>query len=78
MLKRSLIIGAISLGFLLTACNPKHSDIVLSKYDTGNVKMGEFEKEYAKSAGSVEKAKRNKEREYKDFLKLYTDYNALV
>ncbi len=74
MLKRSLIIGAISLGFLLTACNPKHSDIVLSKYDTGNVKMGEFEKEYAKSAGSVEKAKQDSISKYKDFLKLYTDY----
>jgi peptidyl-prolyl cis-trans isomerase SurA len=74
MLKRSLIIGAISLGFLLTACNPKHSDIVLSKYDTGKVKMGEFEKEYAKSAGSVEKAKQDSISKYKDFLKLYTDY----
>jgi hypothetical protein len=78
MLKRSLIIGAISLGFLLTACNPKHSDIVLSKYDTGNVKMGEFEKEYAKSAGSVEKAKQDSISKYKDFLKLLKLFNALV
>jgi peptidyl-prolyl cis-trans isomerase SurA len=68
------MLGAISLGILLTACNPKHSDIVLSKYDTGKVKMGEFENEYAKSAGSVEKAKKDSINKYKDFLKLYTDY----
>ncbi len=70
------IIAAVLFGaFLLGGCSAvKHSEIVLAKYDVGDVKMGEFEKKYAESVGGIEKAKKDSIENYKKYLKLYTDY----
>ncbi len=75
MVKRNLAVAIFSFAFLFGGCSAvKHSDIVLSKYDVGDVKMGEFEKKYAESVGGVEKAKQDSIENYKKYLKLYTDY----
>ncbi len=74
MFKNLLKTGVILSVLMSVLTVAQHKDIVLSKYDVGKVTMGEFEKEYAKSVGGVEKAKKDSLSQYKDFLKLYTDY----
>ena len=74
MVKNLFKIGFVLSFIFVSSGIAQHKDIVLSKYDVGKVTMGEFEKEYAKSVGSVEKAKKDSINKYKDFLKLYTDY----
>jgi peptidyl-prolyl cis-trans isomerase SurA len=75
MLKKGSALLVLFLAILLGGCSAvNHSDIVLSKYDVGKVKMGEFEKKYAESVGGVEKAKQDSIDNYKKYLKLYTDY----
>ncbi len=74
MLKNLLKIGVVLSVMLSVTSNAQHKDIILSKYDVGKVTMGEFEKEYVKSVGSLKKAKKDSLKNYKDFLKLYTDY----
>ncbi len=74
MVKALFKIGFILSLLFVSSGLAQHKDIVLSKYDVGKVTMGEFEKEYAKSVGGIEKAKKDSIKNYKDFLKLYTDY----
>ncbi len=74
MVKVLFKIGFILSLLFVSSGFAQHKDIVLSKYDVGKVTMGEFEKEYAKSVGGIEKAKKDSIKNYRDFLKLYTDY----
>jgi peptidyl-prolyl cis-trans isomerase SurA len=72
MLLRTMSILALIFSFVFISCSPKHSDILLSKFGDREIKMGEFEKVYAKNAGSYEQAKKDSLSKLSSFLDLYT------
>ena len=74
MYKKLILLSSFVIVFLLISCSPKHSEIILSKYDDNAVTMGEFEKQYEKNAGSLEAAKKDSLSKYKNFLELYTNF----
>ena len=74
MYKKLIILFSFILSFLIISCSPKHSEIILSKYDDHAITMGEFEKQYEKNAGSMEAAKKDSLSKYKNFLDLYTNF----
>ncbi|MEE9429721.1 MAG: peptidylprolyl isomerase, partial [Melioribacteraceae bacterium] len=73
MFKKLIIIVGL-LTVLLMSCSPKHSEILVAKYDNDQIKMSEFEKAYTKNVGSLEEAKNDSIHKLKDFLELYTVY----
>ncbi len=74
MYKKLIILFSFVLSFLIISCSPKHSEIILSKYDDHDISMGEFEKQYEKNAGSIDAAKKDSLSKYKNFLDLYTNF----
>ncbi len=74
MYKKLIILFSFVLSFLIISCSPKHSEIILSKYDDNAVTMGEFEKQYEKNVGNLEAAKKDSISKYKNFLDLYTNF----
>ncbi len=74
MYKKLIILFSFVLSFLIISCSPKHSEIILSKYDDNAVTMGEFEKQYEKNIGNLEAAKKDSISKYKNFLNLYTNF----
>jgi len=78
MRKKLLIFSLLSLVFYFSACSPKPSEVLLAKYDGGNVSVGEFEKAYAKNVGSIEKAKKDSLDQYQKFLDLYVNFKLKV
>ena len=74
MYKKLIILFSFILSFLIISCSPKHSEIILSKYDDNAVTMGEFEKQYEKNVGNLEAAKNDSLSKYKNFLDLYTNF----
>lgn len=78
MQKKILITIGLFAGLIFYSCAPQHSQIILSKFDHQNVKMGEFEKAYLKNAeGNVEADKDSLDK-LKDYLKLYTQFRMKV
>ncbi len=69
----SLIVSVVVLS-LFYSCTPEHSKIIVAKYDDSNITMGEFEKEYAKNVGSLEKAEKDSLSDYKKFLDLLVNF----
>ena len=78
MQKRFLIFSLFSLALLFSACSPKHGEILLAKYDKGNVTVGEFEKAYAKNSGGVDAAKDDSLEQYQKFLDLYVNFKLKI
>ncbi|HZW40488.1 MAG TPA: peptidylprolyl isomerase [Ignavibacteriaceae bacterium] len=74
MFFRAVTLFSICLAFLLTSCAPKHSEIVLAKYNSEEVKMKEFEDVYSKNAGGYEQAKDDSLDKLKNFLDLYVNF----
>jgi len=74
MLLRTMSILTLVFSFIFVSCSPKHSEIVLSKFGDREIKMEEFEKVYAKNAGSLEQAKKDSLSKLKSFLDLYTNF----
>lgn len=69
-----IYVAAFSAVFVLSACSPKHSEIVVAQFEGDKITMGEFEKAYSKSAGGFEAAKDDSLSQYSDFLDLYVNY----
>lgn len=68
-------------GFILTfltllfiSCSPEHSKIVIAEYGDKEFTLGEFEKAYAKNAGSYEAAAKDSFQNYKNFADLYLNF----
>ncbi|MFA6597742.1 MAG: peptidylprolyl isomerase [Ignavibacteriaceae bacterium] len=78
MQKRLLIFSLFSIALLFSACSPKQGEIVLAKYDKGNVTLGEFEKAYAKNSGGVDAAKKDSLEQYQKFLDLYVNFKLKI
>jgi peptidyl-prolyl cis-trans isomerase SurA len=74
MFRRVIIPLIILVSLILSSCAPKHSDIVVAKFDDEQIKMNEFEKMYEKNAGSYEKAKEDSISQLKNFLDLYVNF----
>ena len=74
MLRRTMSVLTLILSFIFVSCSPKHSDIILSKFGNTEIKMGDFEKLYAKNAGSFEQAKKDSLSKLRNFLDLYTNF----
>ncbi|HSD64976.1 MAG TPA: peptidylprolyl isomerase [Ignavibacteriaceae bacterium] len=74
MFRRVIIPLIILVSLVLSSCAPKHSDIVVAKFDEEQIKMNEFEKMYEKNAGSYEKAKADSISQLKNFLDLYVNF----
>lgn len=62
------------LTFLLIACSPEHSKIVIAEYDDSKITMDEFENAYAKNVGNYEKAAEDSFSNYKNFADLYVNF----
>lgn len=69
-----IYLAVFSTAFLLSACSPKHSEIVVAEFEGDNITMGEFEKAYSKSAGGFDAAKDDSLSQYVSFLDLYVNY----
>jgi peptidyl-prolyl cis-trans isomerase SurA len=74
MFRRVIIPLIILVTLILSSCAPKHSDIVVAKFDDEQIKMNEFEKMYEKNAGSLERAKQDSISQLKNFLDLYVNF----
>ena len=71
---RMIVVLSVVLVFILNSCAPEHSEIVLAKFGDNKIKMGEFEKAYAKNAGGYEIAKTDSIEKLKNFLDLYINF----
>ncbi len=74
MFRRVIIPLIILVSLIISSCAPKHSDIVVAKFDDEQIKMNEFEKMYEKNAGSLERAKQDSLSQLKNFLDLYVNF----
>ncbi|MBI1936942.1 MAG: peptidylprolyl isomerase [Ignavibacteriales bacterium] len=74
MLNKRIIYLCLPLIALLSYCTPEHSKIIVAEYGDYKIFMDEFEKAYAKNAGSLEKAKKDSLQNYENFLDLYVNY----
>jgi len=71
---RLLSIVAASMLFVLNACSPQQSEILVAEFQDIPVTLNEFESAYAKNAGGVDEAKDDSLSQYKNFLDLYVNY----
>ena len=78
MRNRLVIFSLFSVILLLSACSPKHGEIILAKFDKGNITLGEFEKAYAKNSGRLESAKNDSLDQYQKFLDLYLNFQLKI
>ncbi len=74
MFRRFIIPFIVLASLIFSSCAPKHSDIVVAKFDDEQIKMNEFEKMYEKNVGSNEKAKEDSLSQLKNFLDLYVNF----
>lgn len=75
MLKKVWYLFAVIVGgIMLQSCSPEHSEIVVAEYGDKAIKMGEFERVYAKNAGGEANAKDDSLSQFKSFLDLYVRY----
>jgi len=74
MYLRVSVFVAAFLTFLLIACSPEHSKIVVAEYNDSQLTLGEFEKAYAKNTGSYEAAADDSFDNYKNFADLYVNF----
>jgi peptidyl-prolyl cis-trans isomerase SurA len=58
----------------LVSCSAEHSKIVVAEYGDNKIYLDQFEKAYAQSAGSLEKAKKDSTKELDNFIDLYLNY----
>jgi len=78
MQKRFLIISLFFMAILFSACSTKQGEILLAKYEKGNVTIGEFEKAYAKNSGGFDAAKDDSLEQYQKFLDLYVNFKLKI
>lgn len=78
MRKSLFVFSLISAVLFLSSCTPKHGEILLAKYDKGNVTMSEFEKAYSKNSGGLEAAKDDSLEQYQKFLDLYVNFKLKI
>lgn len=71
---RLLLAFTSVLLLLLSACSPKHSEIVVADYGKYNITLNDFEEAYAKNVGGIEEAKADSINDYKNFLDLYVNF----
>ena len=71
---RLLLAFTSVLLLLLSACSPKHSEIVVANYGKYNITLNDFEEAYAKNVGGIEEAKADSINDYKNFLDLYVNF----
>lgn len=74
MLLRISFFFSFILMFLISACTPKHSEIVLAEFGDNQIKMDEFERAYAKNAGGIQVASNDSVSQYEKFLNLYVNF----
>jgi peptidyl-prolyl cis-trans isomerase SurA len=74
MFFKRLLMVVSSFLFILSACTPEHSKIVVAEFDDIPVTMGEFENAYSKNLGGPEAVKNDSIEALKKFLDLYVDY----
>ncbi len=67
-----LFIGIIAL--LLMSCSSKTSEIILAEFGNQEITLPEFEKAYAKNAGSYENAAADSMKNLEKFLDLYVNF----
>ena len=78
MRKSLFVFSLISAVLFLSSCTPKHGEILLAKYDKGNVTIGEFEKAYSKNSGGLEAAKDDSLEQYQKFFQLVYDIESFL
>lgn len=78
MRKFLLIFSLFSVVIFFSACSPKHGEILLAKFDKGNITLGEFEKAYAKNSGGLDAAKDDSLEQYQKFLDLYLNFRLKI
>ena len=78
MRKSLFVFSLVSVVLFFNACSPKHGEILLTKYDDGNITLGEFEKAYAKNSGGVDAAKDDSLEQYQKFLDLYVNFKLKI
>lgn len=74
MFRRFIVPFIVLVSLIFSSCAPKHSDIVVAKFDDEQIKMNEFEKMYEKNVGSYERAKQDSLSQLKNFLDLYVNF----
>ena len=74
MFRRVVIPLIVLVSLIMSSCAPKHSDLVVAKFDDEEIKMSEFEKMYEKNAGTMERAKQDSISQLKNFLDLYVNF----
>ena len=74
MFRRVILPLVVLVSLVLSSCAPKHSDIVVAKFDDEQIKMNEFERAYAKNSGSYDEAKKDSLSKLKNFLDLYVNF----
>lgn len=73
MLFRYITVSVFIL-LVISACSPKHSEIIVAEYADEDITMAEFEKAYAKNVGGYEAAADDSISEYKRFAELYLNF----
>ncbi len=74
MLVRRLLIIAITSIFIVSACVPEHSKIIVAEFDKIPITMEEFENSYSKNLGGPANVKNDSLEAFKKFLDLYVNY----
>lgn len=78
MRKSLFVVSLVSVVLFLSSCTPKHGEILLAKYDNGNITLGEFEKAYTKNSGGIDAAKDDSLEQYQKFLDLYLNFKLKI
>ncbi len=74
MLVKRLLMIVITSIFILSACTPEHSKIIVAEFDKTSITMGEFETSYSKNLGGPNNVKNDSLEALKKFLDLYVNY----
>ena len=72
--KLTKILLTVIIAYTVMWAQTDKNKIIVAKYDNQNITLKEFEKAFLKNAGSVDKAKKAKIKEYQNFLRLYVNY----